>query len=766
MCTATSGRVIDPAASSVCTRVIEQASKHKTATAVTALVAGVLVAWSCRGRIYNWIHADCARWFFSKGDTVAKTEALVLWSLGHTMSVETKEESLPQEPIPPLEDSLTAFLEEQRPLLSAHDFAGLQILVERMKVEQGPRLQSLLTQYAMKEGGYHDSWFFMKPIYHAMASYYGLELNGNYLSGWFEPVWMDVAYLRARTPLFFSNWFSPGTRIQVTVQETEDLQVASSAYYVKGFLRHLSDIMHDRGNYARESQLQFSMGQYNRVFGCCQVAGLEKDELKLSFSKREKVHSGYILVVCKGYYYPVKVFHEDGREYSLSEIEHQIAQVMADASSKPSPDFEVGVLSADDRRIWAKNRALLQTDETQRRNLELLEGALFPLCLDERTPRDSQEKAVFVQKSVRSRFFGYALGLVVFQDGSQSFTNTHSPGEAHIVVLAGESQLDFLARRAVSKDRASLSLVLPKIPSLSDGVSLPDVKALSFDSASSLRRRVDAEDNTAVRELISSFHVACPSLMEEEVSLATEAGRVETMMGAITGTLAMQYCRVDTFGKKKIQKMDLSPDTFVQVALQIAWHRMHQGTEHEFVRTYQTGTKRLFKYGRTETIFPVTAEMVAFVKAFVTDADGSMALLPSVMERHRIDKEKAMTGRGFHRHLIALNVVASVKEMEEPVFASAPWKTPFRLTTSQTPFRQGWRDLQSTPFADGGDIENDGGGFIPAVPDGVGFSYKMMNDSISFFVTAYPGVGNISAEAFGEQVVQALQDLYAAAERR
>ena len=67
------------------------------------------------------------------------------------------------------------------------------------------------------------------------------------------------------------------------------------------------------------------------------------------------------------------------------------------------------------------------------------------------------------------------------------------------------------------------------------------------------------------------------------------------------------------FGKRLIKKCGVSPDAFVQLALQLANYR-DQGS---FSLTYEASMTRLFREGRTETVRSCTNEMAAFVKAIV-----------------------------------------------------------------------------------------------------------------------------------------------------
>lgn len=55
-----------------------------------------------------------------------------------------------------------------------------------------------------------------------------------------------------------------------------------------------------------------------------------------------------------------------------------------------------------------------------------------------------------------------------------------------------------------------------------------------------------------------------------------------------------------------------SPDTFIQMVLQLAWYRQY----NQPTPVYETGSTRKFLHGRTETIRSLSQESLDFVKIF------------------------------------------------------------------------------------------------------------------------------------------------------
>lgn len=65
------------------------------------------------------------------------------------------------------------------------------------------------------------------------------------------------------------------------------------------------------------------------------------------------------------------------------------------------------------------------------------------------------------------------------------------------------------------------------------------------------------------------------------------------------------------YGKGFMKKCRVSPDAYVQMALQLAYYR----DAGRVACTYESSMTRLFLEGRTETVRPCTIESVAWVKS-------------------------------------------------------------------------------------------------------------------------------------------------------
>lgn len=84
------------------------------------------------------------------------------------------------------------------------------------------------------------------------------------------------------------------------------------------------------------------------------------------------------------YCIPVKA--GDRGQLTEDEIASQLLYLLSDAPCLPSKPAPVGLLTAEPRSLWARDRQVLLQEEPNRRIIELIEQALCLICLDESLP--------------------------------------------------------------------------------------------------------------------------------------------------------------------------------------------------------------------------------------------------------------------------------------------------------------------------------------------------------------------------------------------
>lgn len=208
------------------------------------------------------------------------------------------------------------------------------------------------------------------------------------------------------------------------------------------------------------------------------------------------------------------------------------------------------------------------------------------------------------------------------------------------------------------------------------------------------------------------------------------------------------------FGKGLIKKCRISPDAFIQMALQLAYYR----DAGRFRLTYEASMTRLFREGRTETVRPCTIESSAWVKAMHNASVSStdrIQLLRAACKQHQSGYQDAMCGKGIDRHLFCLYVVSKYLEVDSP-FLNEVLSEPWRLSTSQTPHGQTSKlDLTKNP-----DCISAGGGFGPVADDGYGVSYIVAGEGLIFFhISSKKSSNETDSSRFSQQIFKALDDM-------
>ncbi|KAM7408667.1 hypothetical protein PAMA_002407 [Pampus argenteus] len=189
--------------------------------------------------------------------------------------------------------------------------------------------------------------------------------------------------------------------------------------------------------------------------------------------------------------------------------------------------------------------------------------------------------------------------------------------------------------------------------------------------------------------------------------------------------LDMNVHKFYDYGKEFIKKQKMSPDAYIQVALQLAYYRCHGRA----VSTYESASIRRFQEGRVDNIRSATPEALAFLKAMT---DGKLST-------------SAITGMGIDNHLLGLREMAHELKMEKPeIFKDEAYliSNQFILSTSQVP-------TTVEMFCCYG----------PVVPNGYGACYNPQSDHIIFCVSSFRESSQTCSAEFVKCLVQGLLDM-------
>lgn len=98
-------------------------------------------------------------------------------------------------------------------------------------------------------------------------------------------------------------------------------------------------------------------------------------------------------------------------------------------------------------------------------------------------------------------------------------------------------------------------------------------------------------------------------------ALRKEIERMENHTASVKNSVIVQCQQFEGYGKSFMKTKKVHPDSYVQMALQWAFYKMHE----TFAPTYETATMRVFYHGRTETVRSCSIEVKEWIDKMVDD---------------------------------------------------------------------------------------------------------------------------------------------------
>jgi carnitine O-acetyltransferase len=563
---------------------------------------------------------------------------------------------LPGLPLPALEKTCARYLETVRPLLNDADFMQAQAQVAELLAPGGvgQRLQKDLAARASR--------------------------TENWLSDW----WDDVAYLSIPDPVVIHS----STAFIGDPELSQEDPVQRAASVAARVLDFRSAIVNE--TLAPEFMgggVPLDMTLFKRLFSTNRLPGTEKDRI-VTYGPADSRH---LVVIRNGRLYAFDAVDLTGVRMSVAGLAQQFNQMIAMADAEP-PGEPVPLLTSMERPRWAEARANLATNPTNAATLDVIDRAIFIVCLDNNAPEILDEIArQSLHGEFGGRWFDKTLQILVDNRGRVSFLMEHAPVDGmHLISL-----MDY----AISPNDA------------------PRDEAGHLSEITPLTWSLSSNDRSAIEQADKGFL-------------------------ALIENLDLKMHCFDTFGKDSIKTQRISPDGVLQMAIQLAYMRLHNGP----AKTYEASHTRQFRLGRTETIRSCSNQAVAFAKAMDSGAstEEKIEKLRTATDEHRKRSTEACNGEGVDRHLLGLKLIASEQGISPlPALFEAPvFKQGWVLSTSQVPTKH------SIVL-----------GFGPVCEEGYGIGYCFKPDCIYLHVTANCSFPQTDAKRFVTAIDRALCDI-------
>ena len=362
-------------------------------------------------------------------------------------------------------------------------------------------------------------------------------------------------------------------------------------------------------------KLPMAMSSYKYMFNCARVAASPADYPN-TFG-----HEGneFIIAMRKNQFWKIPT-HINGNQLNTSEFEQMFTYVYKNAE-KSTP---IGSLTSLPRNQGATAREhLLSASSVNEASLKEIESSSFVFCLDNATPITLEERSRgYWHGDGANRWYDKPCQFIVNDNGTAGFMGEHSMMDGTtthrlcdtVNALITHNKLDF------------------ENPSIRS--SLPPPSPLRFDTS--------------------------PTVIED----------ITTAQGQFAQVTAAHDLRVQAYqgyGKGLIKKFKCSPDAYVQMIIQLAYHKMYGKNRP----TYESAATRKYQLGRTETTRTVSDESVSFCDAMANPDIGREEcekLFRGAVNAHVKYTQNASDGYGVDRHLFGLKKLLQEGEEIPEIF--------------------------------------------------------------------------------------------------
>ncbi|KAF9809373.1 hypothetical protein IEO21_07414 [Rhodonia placenta] len=610
-----------------------------------------------------------------------------------------RQHELPRLPIPSLEDTCRRYLTALEGLQDAKEHERTRRAVEEFLHHDGQKWQEQLKGYAEDKASYIEEFWYESYLSHS------------------DPV------VLALNPFFvLENDPTPDRGAQLP-------RAASLIVSSLGFIHDLRAGILEPDS-VRGTPLD--MDQYTRLFGTARVPTERGCRMEIHSESR------HIVVLRRGQFYWFDVLDADNRPVLTErEILRNLQAVVSDANEVPVQEVarnSIGVLSTENRKVWSSLRGALARNHNNEQCLQIIDNALFVVCLDDATPDNLAELCNNflcgtyklqggVQVGTCTNRWYDKLQIIVCADGAAGINFEHTGVDGHTVLrFAADIFTEGLMLLARS--------INPSAPTLFHAPLSPHAKSYKPHRGAALPAPPSYVIDTAPKKLEWTLFP----------ELRAAIRFAETHLSDLICQNDCQALEFKGYGKNFITSHGFSPDAFVQMAFQAAYYGLYGRIEC----TYEPAMTKHFLHGRTEAIRTVQPYTVNFVKTFFSEASTSqkVAALRTACQGHVKLTKECSQGLGQDRHLYAIYCLIQREREANREAEDAPPSPGGSVTSSTSDDKPplpaiftdpGWRTLSTSILS----TSNCGNpalrlfGFGPVAADGYGIGYIIKDDGIS-----------------------------------
>ncbi|KAH9389709.1 hypothetical protein TYRP_007256 [Tyrophagus putrescentiae] len=365
-----------------------------------------------------------------------------------------------------------------------------------------------------------------------------------------------------------------------------------------------------------------------------------------------------------------------------------------------------------------------------KRSLEYMEQCLFVLCLDDFvTPRVPTKSGYRNSIQLARMDMSYMASMLLHAGGSTLHTANRWFDKFLQIVVSKEGICGLVIEHSASEGVTVLRFL-----------ELFLAHQSAVNNSQGATRQLNRQNSVEMRQRESTIRrTALQWKVDAEVETMIRAS--EKNADKVIQDLDLYVVKFAEFGSEFIKQQRISPDVFIQLALQLTYFKLHR----RVVSTYESCSLRQFRKGRVDNIRSATKAALAWARAMCGESDTAeektLLFKRAICKQTEVLKYTA-SGYGPDNHLVALRELGkSFTGQVGALFREKSYKEfiNFRLSTSQL----------FTPA----DILI---GYGPVVSDGYGCCYMPKGGCIFFVISSFYSSAETSSDFFASSLESSL----------
>ncbi|SPP82063.1 carnitine O-acetyltransferase [Drosophila guanche] len=518
-------------------------------------------------------------------------------------------------------------------------------------------------------------------------------------TNWLTPRWTNAAYLGYRAPVTIFS--SPCLTLPMQKFETNRDYMLYTAKVIYGMCEFKELVDNNGIPVVKMCCHDLDNSQFRKIFGTVRKPGRFCDTIE------QYSESQYVVVIHRNNFFKLPVYGADCKIAHVHNLADQLGSILHCPMERGEP---IGLLTHDNRDNWGEAYTYLCGSEGNNESIvHSIEQSLFIVCLDDRVevPENGASAVHAAQllhgggwhQNSANRWMDKTIQLIVNPNGMAGFCYEHAPADCQPLAML----MDYVQGKITQPNYGCQCCSNSKLQAAT---------VLCFDPLNQ-----------------------CTDLF------LCEAKR---NIDKICSRLQLHVFKYECHGKEFIKAQGLNADSYIQMALQLAYYYLHG----EMPAQYESAHLLMFEEGRTETVRSTSRESSAFVKSMTCRPgtnNSRLLALRTAVDSHQELTKLALQGQGIDRHLLGLQQMAKENGLPMPKFFQSKGfvkSVSFQVFSSQVPSR--YEAFMA---------------YGPLIANGYGCCYNPRNKDMIFSISAWGSNKETDPVQYGNAIEKALNTM-------